>query len=540
MGRIHRYGQRKNCLIFNFVATNTVEGRVLQKLLDKLQEIRDALDDDAVFNVVGEILPAAHVDRVLRDYYAGKLGDEDLESRLLRDVSEDRFRAICRTALEGLATKSLNLAMLVERRARAQERRVVPETIARFLTEAAPLAAFSLMPHASLRFTFEPGAVPGRLRAYERQETWRMPRLANRYSRFSTDRRVAEENALEWVTPGHPLFEALRRNAFDAAQPVFADGACFYSLRHDRPARLDFYRARVVDGLGRTVHERLFAVEVSAGREPILRDPGILGDLQPAPAAERLPDTAMLPDGERFLQETALTLFLEEVKSERVAETERIRDHVELSLTELIARADTDIGRFEEEKNRGIDGAAGLMAIADERHQELCRRRDHRREELDRQKALSLQAVVLVTSALVLPHPEREAPDVRRLRPDPATEATAMRVAIEHERAAGCAVADVHEKDLGYDLTSLDTKSGELRLIEVKGIAGPDGEIFLTPNEHRVAQDRRDCYWLYLVTDCAAESPLLTTVYDPASCNWREIVKVQHYTLQTKALPRQT
>ncbi|HLA29071.1 MAG TPA: helicase-related protein [Syntrophales bacterium] len=29
MGRIHRYGQRKDCLIFNFVATNTIEGRVL-------------------------------------------------------------------------------------------------------------------------------------------------------------------------------------------------------------------------------------------------------------------------------------------------------------------------------------------------------------------------------------------------------------------------------------------------------------------------------------------------------------------------------
>ena len=34
------------------------------------------------------------------------------------------------TALEGLASKKLNLEMLVERRARAQERRVVPETIA--------------------------------------------------------------------------------------------------------------------------------------------------------------------------------------------------------------------------------------------------------------------------------------------------------------------------------------------------------------------------------------------------------------------------
>ncbi len=137
MGRIHRYGQRKNCLIFNFVATNTIEGRVLQRLLEKLQEIRDALDDDAVFNVVGEVLPSAHVERVLRDYYAGRLGDADLEERLLRNVDEGQFRAICQNALEGLASKKLNLEMLIERRARAQERRVVPETIARFIRDAA-------------------------------------------------------------------------------------------------------------------------------------------------------------------------------------------------------------------------------------------------------------------------------------------------------------------------------------------------------------------------------------------------------------------
>jgi SNF2 family DNA or RNA helicase len=156
MGRIHRYGQRKDCLIFNFVATNTIEGRVLQRLLEKLQEIRDALEDDAVLNVVGEVLPAAHVERVLRDYYAGRLGDADLEDRLLRDVDESQFRAICQNALEGLASKKLNLEMLIERRARAQERRVVPETIARFLGEAAEFVPLTLKPVPSLAHTFEP------------------------------------------------------------------------------------------------------------------------------------------------------------------------------------------------------------------------------------------------------------------------------------------------------------------------------------------------------------------------------------------------
>ena len=104
--------------IFNFVATNTIEGTSSSCLLDKLQEMRDPLDDDAV-------LPAAYVERVLRDYYAGRLGGEDLEERLLRDVDERRFRNICQNALEGLASKKLNPEMLVERRARARARRVM-------------------------------------------------------------------------------------------------------------------------------------------------------------------------------------------------------------------------------------------------------------------------------------------------------------------------------------------------------------------------------------------------------------------------------
>ena len=212
MGRIHRYGQRKDCLIFNFVATNTIEGRVLQRLLEKLQEIRDALDDDAVFNVVGEILPSAHVERILRDYYSGKLGDADLEERLLGNVDESRFRAICQNALEGLASKKLNLEMLIERRARAQERRVVPETIARFIHEASDFVPLKLKVIDNIPHTFEPARIPTVLQRYEREPDWRLPSLASRYPRCSTDRDTAEQNNLEWVTPGHPLFEAIRRH----------------------------------------------------------------------------------------------------------------------------------------------------------------------------------------------------------------------------------------------------------------------------------------------------------------------------------------
>ena len=536
MGRIHRYGQRLDCLIFNFVATNTIEGRVLQRLLDKLQEIRDALDDDAVFNVVGEVLPSAHVERVLRDFYAGKLGEEDFEDRLLKDVDEDRFRSICQTALEGLAAKKLNLTMLIERRARAQERRVVPESIARFIAECAGDAALALRPVGGMAHTFDPGRTPSGLKKHERDPDWKHPDLAARYPRLSTDRDTAERNNLEWVTPGHPLFEALRRHSLDSGREAFARGACFHSLAHAAPSRLDFYRARVVDGLGHVIHERLFTVELTSDGAPSLRGPDVLGDLSPTPAPEDLPAVASLPEATSWLNEHALTPFIDEVRTERLAEVDRVAEHVELSLTEVLQRVDDEIGRANDELEHEATGAEGRLAQAEARHAEVLARRERRREELGRQRAVTLQGVERLASALILPHPERETLDVRRLRPHPETEMTAMRIVMEHEAARGCQVYDVHEKNLGYDVTSLDLQSGELRLIEIKGLAGPTGNILLTPNERRVAEDRRDCYWLYVVTDCARAPKLQDPISDPARFPWHEVTKVAHYYLSVNAL----
>lgn len=537
MGRIHRYGQTKDCLIFNFVATNTIEGRILQRLLERLQEIRTALDDDAVFNVVGEILPAAHIERVLRDYYAGKMGDADLEDRLLKNVDENHFRAICENALEGLASRTLNLSMLIERRARAQERRVVPESIARFMVDSAPYIPLTLSPIASSpHHTFEAIRTPHVLRRYQSEPNWKLPALATKYPRFSTDREIAETNNLEWVTPGHPLFESLRRHTFAQAQESLGKGACFYSLSHESPARIDFYRARIVDGLANVIHERLFAVELIVDGEPKAQDPSVLGDFTPAKLPETIPSIANASECVAWLNENCLGPLLDEVRAERLGELNRIAEHVELSLTELLQKTDEEIGRAATEKEQSVGGSEGRLAQAEERHAKLLTRREQRREELERQRSLTLQNVERVTSILVLPHPQREAPDVRRLRSDPITEATAMRVVIEHERAQSRQVEDVHEKNLGYDITSLDLKSGELRLIEIKGIGASTGTVLLTPNERRVAEDRRDCYWLYVVTNCDSEPKLETPIKDPARFPWHEVRKVEHYWLEIEAM----
>jgi hypothetical protein len=337
------------------------------------------------------------------------------------------------------------------------------------------------------------------------------------------------------VTPGHPLFEAVRLCVAEQAETAFRQGACYASLAHDRPARLDFYRARIVDGLGQVARETLVAVEIAEDGTPRPADPAVLGNLVPAPPPEPLPAVATAPEATAWLHETVLRPLLDEIRRERVAEVDRIARHVELSLAELIARADDQLGRFQEAVERGEEGAQGLLAQAEARHQELLDRRQRRRVELERQRTLTLRDVERVASALVLPHPDRGAPDLQPLRPDPEVEAIAMQVAIAHERAAGRLVEDVHERNLGYDLTSVDPRSGEVRLIEVKGLGGTSGRVLLTPNERRVAEDRRDCYWLYVVTDCRA-GPHLHAVPDPARYPWHEVTRVEHYWLDVAAL----
>src|SRR5262249_50743762 len=150
-----------------------------------------------------------------------------------------------------------------------------------------------------------------------------------------------------------------RRHALDTARPHFAQGACFYALDAIEPARLDVYRARIVDGLGHVGHARLFAVRLVVGREPPLFGVGVRGNLQPAPVTHLLPPGAMESEALTWLHAEALQPFLTEVQAERESELDRIAAHIELSLTELIDREDRLIGRLMDDRDRGVEGAAG-------------------------------------------------------------------------------------------------------------------------------------------------------------------------------------
>ncbi len=285
MGRIHRYGQDKDCLIFNFVSTNTREGRVLQKLFERIQQIEADLDPQRtgkVFNVLGDVFPANGLERMVREMYAHNLSEEVIKSRIVEQVDVAHFRRITASALEGLAKRELNLAAIIGKAAEAKERRLVPEVIEAFFLQAGPLTGLQPREVKKDSHIYRVGKVPRLLwPAGERLEP-RFGKLGKEYKQIVFDKELLTRDAtLEWVTPGHPLFEAVREEALEEVREDLQHGAIFYDLHRKEPARLDVFSAAIRDGRGHTLQKRLFVVEV--GTSPLTSLPEGAA-LTPAPS----------------------------------------------------------------------------------------------------------------------------------------------------------------------------------------------------------------------------------------------------------------
>lgn len=546
VGRIHRYGQEHDCLVINFVAQNTREGRVLQKLLDRLREIRRELGTDQVFDVVGEVFPGALLEKLFRDMYARVTDEHKIQDRIVKDVSPDRFRAITESALEGLAKKELNLSAIVGKSAEAKERRLVPEVIEQFFVGAAPESGIQLKPFTPTGHVYRIGKVPRNLIPVGDRQEAKFGRLGREYGKIAFDKAVIPTDpTLEWVTPGHPLFEAVRTDILARVEDHLRRGAVFHDLHRNQAALLDVFAASIKDGRGNTLHRRLYVVETSATGVMALHEPTILHDIMPAPTGTPTATNLALPTRvavEQFLYERALQPWAARSSQSRIHEVERIERHVNISLNALIDRQQMQLAEFLNRQIEGqtVAGLDGLIAQTEQHLDELNTRREVRQRELELERHCSIADITHIGRAQVLPHPGRTSPQLAPMVRDDEIERIAVAEAIRHEESRGWVVESVESENRGFDLISRrphpeDAKTFiEVRFIEVKGRAGV-GVVALSENEYRTAQRLKGDYWLYTVFNCAA-SPELHVIQDPARLDWKPVMTVEHYSLDSRRL----
>jgi hypothetical protein len=549
MGRIHRYGQEKDCLIFNFVSTNTREGRVLQKLFERIEKIERDLDPNntgKVFNVLGDVLPSNLLERMLRDMYARSQTEEAIKNRIIEDIDIERFRRITSSTLEGLAKRELNLSAIVGKSEEAKERRLVPEVIEDFFVRASPLTGISLKEAKRSPHRYGPIKVPHLLRSLGIEQEGRYGKLGREYKQVVFDKALlASDSTAEWVTPGHPLFEAVRVYTLQAVEEDLRKGAIFYDLYSKEPSRLDVFSAAVKDGRDNCIHRRIFVVQTDMAGGIAIRQPTIFLDLiasrEKADTVDiDIPDRGHLPGRERLesaLFETALLPFLDEVKSQREKEIGAIERHMEISLGELIVRQQMILSELVEKQQAGVTlqpVAAGIKS-ADDRLNDLIERQERRRRELQQERNLTISDIQHQGSAWVLPHPERKSPGMAVMVQDEEIERIAVQAVIAHEEARGWRVQSVEQESRGFDLISRkphpeDPQTAvEVRFIEVKGRAAV-GEIALSSNEYRTAERLKEDYWLYVVYNCASK-PEVHLVRDPSRLGWKPMMKIEHYHL---------
>jgi len=563
MGRIHRIGQRRDVYIFNFVAEQSVdgepivEGKILARLLLKLDEMRSALGN-RVFDVVGQLLRLNDIDleEMLREATYNPRRLEEYEYKI-DHLSPERLRELEEATGVALATTKVDLALTRQQDFRSEERRLMPQYVAQFFNQAAERTGLRVEYRADALLRVE--YVPERFRAPSLQAVRRFGPSQTRYAKLTFRKEQLEQNQhldAELLSPGHPLFAAVAELLDTRLEGTRRGSAPFIDPRADAPYRLHFFRVEVQGeepaAAGQPmrttlVHATLIAVLEHATGALEIAPPDMLHDLTPGvpEQASPPPDDELIGRLERWVRANVQHNLARHARTQREREIEIRHTYLERSFAALISAQQA---RWADLQARYLDG-----------HEEARLARDEalkRRDELEARRTVKLG--LLAHLGIVRPGPVRyigsalvsPAADARiahLMRRDDQVEATAMRVAMEHERARDWEVEDVSQlrDGSGFDLRSLgpaDTQGRRpVRRIEVKGRAGIGEPVVLTPNEWLQAGRHGDSYWLYVVWGCRTEAPQLITIQNPVhtlGAQAQQLVEVKGWMVPGEAIRR--
>jgi SNF2 family DNA or RNA helicase len=534
MGRIHRIGQKRDVTVFNFVETqHTIEGRILLRLLTKLDEIRKHLKD-RVFDVIGILLKLndVNLEEMLRDAAYNPARVEEYEGQIER-ISFERLKDYEEATGVALAQRQVDLDRVRPKGWSSEERRLMPEYVEKFFIRAAEKVRLRVEPRADSLWRVE--HVPERLRAPALGAVKRFGIPAIQYRKLTVHKEhLSQDRHLdaELLSPGHPLFAATSELLDEQLRPVRQGTASFVDPVSPHPYRLYFFHIEVAGempgGRGGTTrpipaHEELAVVLEDEQGALGMAAPDILHDLTPD-GVGRKAELASRDDvrrAERWVQIQRTTAKLKELREERDREVQIRREYLERSFHELVRRRREEWARLAARVASGEDAAKLARDEAQKVLAETERRRDQKLAELRHLTVLRPGPARYLGCAVVNPVEDEDVARVARV--DENVERVAVEVAMEYERTQRWEptyIGDARDGS-GFDIRSVREPPGqegsqEVRRIEVKGRGGSEATVMLSPNEWVQAHRHGSTYWLYVVTDCTSSERRLLRIQDPA------------------------
>ena len=541
MGRIHRYGQKKDVLVFNMVADNTREGQVLAKLLMKLDIIRESMGDDRVYDVIQDVLKDVSLEAIISSVFDGKESDFDRFLAQNNQQIEQAFKCRIEEQQKAIAHSPVDYKDARILKEDSDEKRLQPIYIQLFFERAFKYLGgrYETIQKGIYKITTIPEILSKQLK-----ESYNI--LADNLSQllFCFDKQIfldyqntaAILGKVHYINPGNALFDALTDCVRKNFKEEMLKGTILVSPEDTEEYLAFFVKNQITDnrpnkGNDSIANEQLSFIYQKTDGTYYNTSPAKFLDLHaPSQFAKEIlpPATVQSQDVMNWAFEHITLPLLEETKLKVEKDATKRKEYLSSAFTQIIMDIDSTINEMQMKAFMGDVKLQEKLRYKMERKAELMHKREARMLEMEQMTEVSPKEPEIIGCAYVVPLTQVEYVHHFHMTRDDEVEEIAMQVAMDYETAQDRTPEEVSRQNVGYDIKSVDAY-GMKRYIEVKGRAGTDG-VMLSENEWNRLAQLGDKAWLYIVVDCKT-TPQLYQIQNPAkNLSFEKISKgVQYY-----------
>ena len=525
MGRIHRYGQKQDVLVFNMVASNTKEGQVLERLLQKLDIIRESMGDDRVYDVIQDVLEDVRLDDIINSVFNGAETSLDHFLDQTDEQLKQKFSEKIQSQREKLNHSSVDYSDARELKESSDEKRLQPIYVRLFFEKAFEHLGgeFSEVRNAIFRIDKLPDAVAAVLKKdYNIFADIRQVFFCFDKRIFLDYQAVGDLGAVHYINPGNPLFDAVIKVIRKTCREDMLKGTILVSPDEKEDYLAFFVKTQITDNRHSKQNESiadesLLLVKQTMSGEFSKTSPAKFIDLHAPNEFAKTPAAPEVVSSEEVVKwsfQEISTAQLEETYERVVDDAARRREYLETAFTHVIVDLQSETAAMQGKILLGDTSVQEKIQKNQTRINELVAKKAERIRELEQMTEISPKLPEILGCAYVVPLTEIEYSGHYGMSRDDEAERIAMNAAMDFETTDGWTPKDVSAENAGYDIRSINADQIK-RYIEVKGRSGAVGDVMVSENEMNRLAQLGDSAWLYIVINCKS-SPELFRIQNPA------------------------
>lgn len=519
IGRVYRYGQKKEVFIYNFKTAFQIDNAVLSKILEKMENIRAIFGDTAI-DVIGSLISEKDIINIFKISRSTGSGVDVVEqlftekTQIFEQIKDfyikDKFNLSNLSWMKADICQSINNF-----------------DVERFmLTYAETNPDIQVMPNATSKSKYDLSIPPN----YFSGNTDCVDYNDNKYNSIEISGVFDPSEKGTYISLGHPavnyaLDDLLRRKSVSL-------------IKHSKKGVLSTYIIRFYNGLGKEIYAEPIILLKTPDETKVL-DSMWIWNMESLYTDDQV--QINYDDYSTLIKESLddVEIALSDKKDEigRYVATKNEND-IETEYNFIRSEFDWKVNNQIKKKQTYTDnGQNYLLEGVDKAIRELKNQLRAINADKDKAKHIDYKICGPINVALLVPEIDVVKDGKTALSLEQflslqqrkrEVELAGMNYVIKYEKEHGRNPLDVsHEMYRGYDIFS--KSSTETRYIEVKSFS-TTGPIEISSNEWRMASHYREKYYLYVVQNTSSE-PELFVIQDPFENlkNYVQIKEIKDY-----------